>query len=158
MFFHCVLCLIAATFEFFFVKLWMVKKSPFCFLFFNLWCIGRMLFCQFSFHLVTCKQYYLRRDPILLKSILPLRAYFYLMVNQVLYLLNGLFFQAAFSCCIIYTQRYMSKTALFFILWFFCLMNILNCKTHFPYFKTCLFQLDLSGCVFFYFNYNHYST
>lgn len=65
MFFHCVLCLIAATFEFFFVKLWMVKKSPFCFLFFNLWCIGRMLFCQFSFHLVTCKQYYLRRDPIL---------------------------------------------------------------------------------------------
>lgn len=29
-------------------------------------------------------------------------------------------------------------------------MNILNCKTHFPYFKTCLFQLDLSGCVFFY--------
>lgn len=51
--------------NFFFVKLWMVKKSPFCFLFFNLWCIGRMLFCQFSFHLVTCKQYYLRRDPIL---------------------------------------------------------------------------------------------
>lgn len=60
----------------FLVKLWMVKKITIFLSFFNFWCIGRMLFCQIFIKLVTCKQYYLRRDPIV--SLFPLRAIFLL--------------------------------------------------------------------------------
>lgn len=83
------------------LKLWMVKKLPFLFLIFN--AFGRCFFVCLIFYLVTCKQYYLRRDPI--TSLFPLRAIF-LPSGNIKYLLNGLFSHAALSCCSIYTWRY----------------------------------------------------